>query len=151
MGCLRTGFCCENVPLQLSPKQLRESYDGWFKNAEGVKVFKEIFLIFPMLRPKGVYEGPGPSGVQTKAYLYRCVHFSRDKSGRGRCEIYDHRPMMCKGYPDYPGLSEDVRADAPKPVSAGAWYKGCGFRPDGTGVDPKSMVSCLKPIPPEEL
>ena len=139
--------------IDLSVKDLREDYRRWREGAGQVK-YESIHLIAPMLMGncQGVFEGAVPSGQNVKKYVYRCAHFTRE-GGFGRCGIYEDRPEMCVGYPDYKNKAVEVTMNAPvEPVEPlvveSAWFKGCGFRPDGSGLVAATMK--LRQLLPEE-
>ncbi len=148
--CLRTGMCCESVMLTLSPRALREAFRNWRDDVKGTKRISDIWMLYPMLAPycRGVYEGRGPSGAPTRVYVYRCWNFRANIDG-GECKVYEDRPTMCSGYPGYPD-GETVKMNAPPVVMEGAWFKGCGYRPDGSGVDAMEVAAGLKPVPEDE-
>ena len=39
--CIRTGMCCQRIPLPVSPRQLREAYQHWLRYA-GVRLDAHI-------------------------------------------------------------------------------------------------------------
>jgi Fe-S-cluster containining protein len=67
-GCIRTGMCCQRIPLPVSPRKMRESYENWLEWRAGETIYlkmqmspiernafksdhfhKDIELIYPML------------------------------------------------------------------------------------------------------
>lgn len=71
-GCVRTGQCCTRIPIPVSPRQLRESYEEWAKSVkrgerehhaihmDGGSRHKEVYqaiysdidLVYPMLKDR---------------------------------------------------------------------------------------------------
>lgn len=68
MSCLRTGMCCQRIPLRASPRELRESYEAWLRHHDRerieflrrvqaqdsprLKFYSEIHLVYPMLKDR---------------------------------------------------------------------------------------------------
>lgn len=114
-----TGHCCRHFVLEMSPDELWEAYRRWlYGGAEELfmkpqthsvylradncygRVFRDIHLVAPMVRYLGFMEPPikliNPDGTPQKAHYYTCKHLAEN----GDCSIYEHRPDMCRQYPN---------------------------------------------------
>lgn len=120
------GACCRRFILRASPDEIKEEYEAWlclgqpgtlkvhrksssrannglgtFSNSEEyLAVSADIHLVYPMLIHLGYCDWePCRPGVKTKerSHHYTCKHFD---SKEARCTIYEHRPLMCKNYPN---------------------------------------------------
>jgi len=94
MKCKRCGYCCENLSISISPKELKENYIGWKDSIKSHESYRGIDLIYPMLRFKKYDK-------KNRRYIYSCVYLKRVINGDKRiavCGIYEIRPEMCKEY-----------------------------------------------------
>ena len=101
MSCIRTGMCCQKLPLPASPRELREAYDLWSKNKtdtatlgmaarkEHPSIYTDIHLIYPMLKDRclGKFHMPEidpEERKRIKQYLNRKDqdHISSDEEAR---------------------------------------------------------------------
>ena len=101
------GMCCQCFALKYSPKQIWEIYDhyvinqGEYPSPNNLNNVQEIEIIAPMLQYIGyfclrnVYNTLGDMNLEECAHFYRCIHFGANND---MCQIYDHRPKMCKIY-----------------------------------------------------
>jgi len=95
--CLKCGKCCKEIPIEHSPKRLKEYYLDWrLRKKKEPDILMDIWLLYPMLR----YLGRRRYG----RYLYRCIHLTKGNL----CDINSIKPDMCKGYPWY-GEKESER------------------------------------------
>jgi Fe-S-cluster containining protein len=125
LGCRRCGSCCKSILLHLSPRQIREGYDGWKKQISGVIAFQDIFLIAPMVM--GLCRGKIREGKGFRYVYGPCRHLIiGDKSCR--CAIHSIRPELCKGYPYYAHI-QSVKMGLRKDWNEG-YIKGCGYNED---------------------
>jgi Fe-S-cluster containining protein len=113
-----TGHCCRHFTLAMSPDELWEAYRRWlYGGADALfmkpqpqseylkapisygRVFRDIHLVAPMVRYLGYMEPPiklvNPENAG-KAHYYTCKHLAEN----GDCTIYEHRPDMCRAYPN---------------------------------------------------
>lgn len=164
--CDRTGMCCIRVPIPISPRKLRESYESWkhiYMNKIEVissltmgmyehptfqqRVYSDINLIYPMLvgrclgKTKNPFKKHEKDTVDfNKEYFYiygPCKNFQFDKSGLATCTIQDHKPWMCSSYPN----------------GGNGTFRGCGFNFDvnyGVTIADLSMNK-LEPLDPSEI
>lgn len=111
----RTGKCCENFAVPVSPEELEASYLSWLAQDRDLKMMKmdtknrlndrqtiwqEIYLLYPMM--EYLYsDNTHPNGNITTEHKiwhhYRC-RFHNNISGL--CKIYDIRPRMCRTFPE---------------------------------------------------
>lgn len=120
-----TGACCERFFLPLAPDDLLAGFVAWKRDKDAApirmsdarpklgrydgpigKLYPEdIWLLYPMLiplepaseekAPKAIF--PEDKNLHGDGWFYTCKHFD---TLRGNCTIYDHRPAMCREYPD---------------------------------------------------
>lgn len=116
-----TGHCCEHFTMPQSPERLWEMYEEWHKQQRGDRLLpydNDIHMIAPMVIHLGEVthdpiDGQPYLGGKVK-HNYTCKHF--DKTTRN-CGIYEHRPKMCRDYPDgYTCRYEGCTAAPPPPV-----------------------------------
>ena len=79
MSCVRCGKCCTDptISIEIKNEDLARFYAGF-----GI----EVSIV----------------GDKFKARFHTgtvCRLFSRDKDGKGSCDIYDDRPQICRDYP----------------------------------------------------
>jgi len=82
--CNRCGACCEDLTVLHSPDELSALMAGGTLDAD-----RQAF-----------YSGLVPVEPLVKGWRYRCRHFTRETDGLGTCTIRDHRPQICRDYPD---------------------------------------------------
>ena len=118
--CKRCGKCCEDVQLVISPKELEASYKAWHESdkSHSVRIFQEIYLLFPMLEFKFYDRHAG-------RWHYRCKHLTHE-NGLAKCTIYKYRPAMCSGFPFY-DHSKEVRMGLEQSQDEPSQYEGCGY------------------------
>lgn len=110
------GECCEDIGLDFSPEQIKNSYFYWLKRGEtkGDTISKkfennrpdpnwhtDIHLIYPMLifiRADHTHPEIPSEKHEKVIYHYTCKHFDKKKK---ICTIYEFRPTMCRTYPDF--------------------------------------------------
>lgn len=91
MKCKRCGQCCENMALQVTPKELERYYRDWDNSVKNRTKVSYIYLLYPMLLPLG-YDR------KIKRWRYKCKHLIR-KNGKAVCTIRKHRPASpCRSY-----------------------------------------------------
>lgn len=152
--CNRSGCCCETLPLDFSPRQLRDSYEAWFDNSGSdgrIVKLKEIFLIYPMLegrcRGKIVQDG-------AVKYVYgpcKNLDFELvDGKRLAKCSIHENRPSLCRGYPYY-STEYSPRMSLELPVTNPGYMRGCGYNADsGAGRTREEIDADLLPLEPHE-
>ena len=91
MGRRCLGHCCREFTLEHSPAELAEAYR---LHLHGQDTILDIDIIFPMVQYLGFRWGPDGS---ERAHYYAC-RWLDDESGD--CRIYEHRPTMCRVYPE---------------------------------------------------
>ncbi len=92
-----SGDCCQNIKIVgFTQGDLRAAYIAWLNGASEFHgetgtfpVMQDIFLLYPMLRPKGL-----DSDVNQ---VFTCKHFDLETK---LCTIYEIRPTMCRMYPN---------------------------------------------------
>ena len=119
-----SGHCCACFYLPYSPDALEAAYMRWVKlhgkpgpdqvpvsmsngldafNGASASLLIDIHLIYPMLiylgegdrlMPKQIREVTTERGEER--HYYSCVHWDQRT---GNCQIYEHRPQMCREYP----------------------------------------------------
>lgn len=126
--CRRCGACCRAIPLNNSPREIRESYLRWF-NQSGTHI-DAIWLLYPMLA--GRCQGVDDNGM----YIYGPCRMLEGDS----CILHDHKSDMCARYPYY-----------------GTWgpnagnIKGCAYKQDPeTGMTVAEWLEDLKPVPEDQ-
>ena len=115
--CEKCGKCCEYLMLKLSPQTLKKEYIRW-DTRDGGNYTSDIYLIYPMLKYKFFDK-------KVKSHIYQCIHFKRDKNGKGKCVIHDIRPSMCSNFPSYNKISMYLDRNPSQ-------YIGCGYNIDKT-------------------
>lgn len=123
------GACCKRFILPYSPEEIEEQYRAWivgggyrgshpvlqkrgntpderkqclprYYQEDVVPIDPEVYLVYPMLIYLG-YCNFEPCRPRTKtkqrAHHYTCKHFDKKT---GLCTIYEHRPLMCRRYPN---------------------------------------------------
>ena len=124
--CCRTGVCCTRIPIPVSPRRLRESYENWLRSgktailrsgaARTETIYTDIGLIYPMLRERCL--GKAALWEGETSYIYGpCRFFEWGESGAtlvGKCVMHDHKPEMCSSYPN----------------GGAGTFKGCGYNAD---------------------
>ncbi len=114
-----SGHCCACFYLPYGPDEMEAEYTRWQKRngsadrtqeAFGMSgrpdrhaVIVDIHLIYPMLVYLGARNSApypqvnkSPRKVLEGAHYYSCKHWDRET---GNCDIYEHRPQMCREYP----------------------------------------------------
>jgi len=109
------GACCRRFILVQSPEELKQEYEAWLRNPgvgtlnypgmDGTNKFQsihaEIYLIYPMLIYLGYCEfeayNPKKKTPGRFSHHYSCKHHDVKT---GLCTIYEHRPYMCRRYPN---------------------------------------------------
>jgi len=156
-ACIRTGMCCENVLLALSPRQLREGFRNWRDDKPNTTRLTDIWLIAPMLegRCRGKYLLPSSRpGCPKFKYVYGpCKNLAYEDGPKGKrmatCTIHEDRPHLCRGYPMY-GAQESVEMRADAVNHNPGYMKGCGYNADpkdGTAPEefgPKKLLALSK-------
>ena len=147
-ACLRTGFCCEQILMTYSPKMLRESYEAWLPTIGfmgprfgSVTTYEDIHLIYPMLQGRCRGKAKLADGSYRFVYgpcknlEYKEIPLDSEIGGpvkRGAsCSIHEHRPKLCRGYPDYHYQAPIQMGNNQQPRNPG-YMKGCGFNDDKT-------------------
>ena len=126
MPCIRTGMCCQRIPIGASPATLRKwaTYD------------EQANLIYDMIGDRCL--GKIKHGIGETLYVYGpCRWYKKDPLPT--CGAQKFKPKMCSGYPYYDhGENEKV-----------VTFKGCGFGGGWTTIE--DMDSKLEPLTNEEL
>lgn len=168
--CIRTGMCCQRIPLPVSPRQLRESYEEWLRrrtdggamkiqmnaataNLEWGTVYQDIHLIYPMLKDRCLGKVILPAATKaereaeeqpkrTYSYIYGpCRFFERDSFDAGG----KRKLGRCAIVDHQPEMCRSY------PNGNAGTFRGCGHninRPeDGLTFD---YFAKLEPLSPEE-
>jgi Fe-S-cluster containining protein len=103
--CNRCGACCRVLVLEQSPDELR-----------GMAAITKLLGIpsdfqfaaehwHPLTRDEGLARNPFyVSQLAPETHLYRCDQLGDD----GKCQAYDLRPFVCRGYPWYDQPPRDM-------------------------------------------
>ena len=155
--CARTGQCCLSIPIDWSPKELREAWEGKKANRSGARYVEDIDLLYPMLagRCKGKRKGHRPNGKVYWKYIYgpcRNLDWAIEKGAlKPSCAIHDNKPRMCSGFPYYSHAAETRMTDAPRNDNPGT-FKGCGYNTDpNDGWTVEEHGAGLVPLGKDEL
>lgn len=167
------GFCCDDIGLEVSPRELQNSYHQWAdgerKNRESLSMsasgktilmYNYIYLTYPMLvfshqdyiHPDGDLNTENEGRI---TYHYSCKHHNKKTKD---CDIYEERPLMCRSFPDndfcgYRKVTDKrVKACRPKWFKVGLsyhdWYY--GMHPDEKPKEDKPNDECPTEVKAEE-
>jgi len=96
--CNQCGACCQVLTLQQSPKEVHATAAiAGLLGIPSDAVFAARHW-HPLTRTEAMQRNPFyTSQLPADAHLYSCDQLGAD----GRCQAYDERPLVCRGYPWY--------------------------------------------------
>jgi hypothetical protein len=72
------------MALSTSPKELKKQFMAWYNDDKDAAYPAKIYLIYPMLIPKGYDK-------KSKRWRYKCKHLVYE-NGKAACTIQDIKP-----------------------------------------------------------
>lgn len=121
--CNACGACCRVIYVEQSPEEIRAV--AQLTRVLGIPSDMQFAAEHwrPLSREEAMQRNPFYTRqLPTNAHLYTCDQLGED----GKCQSYESRPLVCRGYPWYGG----------KPVKVPLADPDCGY---GRQLDPRPV------------
>jgi len=108
--CNRCGACCRVLTLEQSPEEVQAM--AAVTTVLGIPSDHQFAAVHwhPLTRAEALRRNPFYVGcLAADAHLYSCDQLGPD----GRCQAYEDRPLVCRGYPWYAQPVRDMELADP--------------------------------------
>lgn len=177
--CIRTGMCCQRLPIKVSPRQMREAFEEWQRRGQGFTpltmidnphnagyrpVYRDIWLIYPMLKGRclGKIHMPNPNKAEREKPPAELTPTNNPLVGRedraiewsyiyGPCRFFE-RTQVIDGRLVGGCSIHDMKPDmcSSYPNGNSGTFRGCGYNAGTENGVTFDEIAKLEPLTEDE-